>query len=75
MSILEQMFLDAINSGMDICVELTIPGQEDTEFIVNRNKSLRNKLEYYKKTYNEDLVHKNCSDIKIVSIRKIKCEW
>ena len=33
---------------MDIAVEVTIPGQETTEVIINRNENLDNKLEFYK---------------------------
>ena len=47
---LEDIFEEAKRDGADICVEITIPGQEDTEFIINRNKSLDNKLNYYKKS-------------------------
>ena len=33
---------------MDIAVEITIPGQETTEVIINRHENLDNKLEFYK---------------------------
>lgn len=72
MDVLEQIFMDAKACGLDICVELTIPGQDDSEFIINKNKSLDNKLAYYKETYDDDLVHKRCRDIRIVSIKMIK---
>ena len=48
-------------------IELTIPGQDGTEFIVNSHASMPNKIEYYKKTYDADGVHKFCKDIRIVS--------
>lgn len=69
-------FCEAQNDGSDICVEVTIPGQKETEFIINRNKSLANKLEYYCNTYDENLVNKHCKDIKIVSATPIEfsCE-
>lgn len=68
---LEKVFKEARKEGLDVCVELTIPGQEETEFIINKNSSIENKLEYYKNTYNEKGVHKNCSSIQIVHVTKI----
>lgn len=69
-------FNEAQNDGSDICIEVTIPGQNETEFIINRNKSLANKLEYYCNTYDDNLVHKHCKDIRIVSATPIEfsCE-
>lgn len=69
---LETVFNNAKNQGLDVCVEVTIPGQDDTEFIINKNASIDNKLAYYKKVYDEKCVHKHCSGIHIVSIKKIK---
>ena len=37
---LTNIFMEAKRNKCDICVELTIPGQDDTEFIINRNKSI-----------------------------------
>ena len=62
----------ALDEGLDVCVEVTIPGQEDTEFIINRNASIENKLNYYQKTYGENCVHCMNDRIKIVSVRKLK---
>ncbi|MFR3182177.1 MAG: hypothetical protein ACLTPN_00925 [Clostridia bacterium] len=65
---LEDIFNEAIKEhAQTVAVELTIPGQKDTEFIVNRYRSIKNKLNYYKRTYGEDLVHNKVSSIKIVS--------
>ena len=69
--ILEDIFKDAKKSGSDICVEIAIPNQDDTEFIINRNKSLDSKLEYYKKTYDKNCIHKNNNSIRIVSATPI----
>ena len=54
----------------NIClfVEATIPGQEETEVIVNRPSSVDNKVKYYLETYNDDLTHKRNPEIKIVQI-------
>lgn len=57
---------EAKEHGYHSFIEVTIPGQNDTEFIVNKPGSIENKIEYYKKTYDENGVHKHCSDIKIV---------
>ena len=60
------IFMDAKSNKTDVGVEVTIPGQKDTEFIINKNKSIDNKLDYYLATYDDDLRHKNNPDIKIV---------
>ena len=54
----------------NIClfIEVTIPGQEETEVIVNRPPSVDNKVKYYLETYNDDLTHKRNPEIKIVQI-------
>ncbi len=65
---LEEIFNEALKEhAQSVAVELTIPGQKDTEFIVNRYRSIKNKLNYYKRTYNEDLIHNKVSSIKILS--------
>lgn len=50
----------------DIAVEVTIPGQETTEVIINRYENLDNKLEFYKKAYDENCVHCMNKEVKIV---------
>ena len=68
MSELEAIFEEARKEhAQTIAVEITIPGQRDTEFIINQNRSFRNKLNYYKRTYNDDLVHNKVPSIRIVS--------
>ena len=54
----------------NIClfIEVTIPGQKETEVIVNRPSSVDNKVKYYLETYNDDLTHKHNPEIKIVQI-------
>lgn len=65
---LEDIFNEALKEhAQTVAVELTIPGQRDTEFIVNRYRSIRNKLNYYRRTYSEDLVHNKVPSIKIIS--------
>ncbi len=65
---LEEIFNEALKEhAQSVAVELTIPGQKDTEFIVNRYRSIKNKLNYYKRAYNESLIHNKVSSIKILS--------
>ena len=63
---LTTIFMDAKKNKSDVCVELTIPGQSDTEFIINKNASIENKLNYYLEFYDDELKHKNNSDIQII---------
>lgn len=57
---------EAKEKGYHGFIEVTIPGQNDTEFIVDKPESIENKIKYYKKTYDDNGVHKHCMDIKIV---------
>lgn len=66
-----QIALSAIKSGNDLKVEVTIPGQEDTEYIINKNKSIENKLKYYCETYDDDLCHKKNPSVKIIGAETI----
>ena len=68
MTELENIFNEALeNKEKSVAIEGTIPGQRETEFIVNRNRSIKNKLAYYKRTYGENLVHNKVPSIKILS--------
>lgn len=51
---------------MDIAVEVTIPGQDTTEVIINRAENLDNKLAFYTKAYDEDCVHCMNKEVKII---------
>lgn len=65
---LENIFNEALKShAQSVAVEVTIPGQRDTEFIVNKYKSIQNKLNYYKRTYDEKLIHKRNPRVRIVA--------
>ena len=57
---------------MDIAVEVTVPGQETTEVIVNRFENLDNKLAFYTKAYDENCVHCMNKEVKIVNAWCIK---
>lgn len=68
MSELEDIFNEALRDhAQTIAVELTIPGQRDTEFVINRYRNIKTKLGYYKRTFSDDLVHNKVPSIKIVS--------
>lgn len=68
---LKQIFAMAKESKMDVYVKVTIPGQDDYEYIVNKNKSLDNKLEYYCKAYDENCVHSMNDRIRIIDAEAI----
>lgn len=57
-----------------LAVEVTIPGQEETEIIINRPSSIDNKVRYYMEMYNDDLTSKRNKDIKIVQISAVDAE-
>ena len=59
-------FNAAKDNRLDICIKLTIPGQEECEYIINKFKSLDNKLEYYSKAYDENCVHSMNNQIRMV---------
>lgn len=63
---LKEVFKEAKENSTDVYVAVTIPGQDDVEYIVNKNHSLDNKLEYYCKAYDENCVHCMNDKIRIV---------
>ena len=63
-----KVFEEAKNNNSDIYIAVTIPGQDDVEYIVNKNHSLDNKLQYYCKAYDENCVHCMNNQIKIVKV-------
>lgn len=67
-------FKIAKENNKSICVELTIPGQNDTEYIINKNESIDNKLQYYLNTYNDKLEHNRNSLVRIVNAFAVDME-
>ena len=63
-----KVFEEAKNNNSDIYIAVNIPGQDDVEYIVNKNHSLDNKLQYYCKAYDENCVHCMNNQIKIVKV-------
>lgn len=58
-------------NGNMLGIEVTIPGQDATELIVNGLDSIDNKVNYYCKAYDENLVHSMNDKIKIVDIVEV----
>jgi len=58
-------------NGNMLGIEVTIPGQDATELIINGLDSIDNKVAYYCKAYDENLVHSMNDRIKIVDIVEV----
>lgn len=69
---LEMTFKECKDLEMPICVAIQLPNQKDPELIINTLNSLDNKLDYYKETYDKNLIHKNNKNIRILSAFPIK---
>ncbi len=64
---LEKCFNEANNEGSEyVAVVIRMEGFPEDEVIINDHYNIASKLDYYKKTYNEDLVHKYAPGISIV---------
>lgn len=59
--------IKAKECNRDVALELTVPGQEETEIIIVKVSNIDYKLDYYCKNYNENLELNRCKDIKILS--------
>lgn len=59
------------DNGNMLGIEVTIPNQDGIELIINGNDSIDNKVEYYCKAYDENLVHSMNDRIKIVDIVEV----
>jgi len=69
MNHLEEYFRIAMNKNMKyIGVKIEMYGFPKAEIIINENANFQSKLEYYKKSYNDDLTLKTFNGIKIVGI-------
>lgn len=49
-----------------VAVQIEMDGFPSDEVIINDKHNIESKLEYYKKTYNEDLEHRYAPGIRIV---------
>lgn len=59
--------IKAKECNRDVALELTVPGQAETEIIIVKVSNIDYKLDYYCKNYNENLELNRCKDIKILS--------
>lgn len=67
MSLLEDCFQEAINlKAKFIAVKIKMEGFNKPEIIINQTENFRSKLNYYKKSYNNDLTLKSFFGIEIV---------
>ncbi len=69
---LMKVFDECNRLRMGIRIELEMPNQEDTEIIINTYRSLNTKRNYYIKTYDNNLVHKNNNKIRIIDAKPIQ---
>lgn len=53
--------------NLPICVVLKLPDTPSNELIINPPDNFEKKLDYYKNMYDENLVNKNNSEIKILN--------
>lgn len=65
---LKDFFLNMKKEGLDVGIKLKMPNQEKPEIIFNYNSSIDAKLEYYLNTYDDNLIHKNNSEIQIIDM-------
>lgn len=65
---LKNSFLNMKKEGLDVGIKLKMPSQKEPEIIMNYNSSIDVKLEYYLNTYDDNLVHKNNSEIQIIDM-------
>lgn len=64
---LEKCFNEALTEEADfVAVQIEMDGFPSDEVIINDKHNIVAKLEYYKKTYNEDLEHRYAPGIRIV---------
>lgn len=64
---LEKCFNEAVDGGAEyVAVVIEVTGFLSDEVIINSKHNIAAKLEYYKKTYNDDLEHRYASGIRIM---------
>ncbi|KZD37781.1 hypothetical protein B4083_2759 [Bacillus cereus] len=64
---LEKCFNKAVNEETEyVAVQIEMDRFPSDEVIINDKHNIDSKLAYYKKTYNEDLVHRYTPGIRIV---------
>lgn len=68
---LQNKFKLAKEQNKSICVELTVPTREESEFIIVTNGNLDYKLNYYLNNYNDNLELGRFTEIKILNIELV----
>lgn len=63
---LEAIINKAIATKQPLGLLIEMPGFKEPEMIINPAVNLQKKLEYYKKTYDENLEHKHAKGIRII---------
>lgn len=58
-----------ISEGFDVSVGVEVPNNACLEQICNKNIDLQNKLAFYLKTYDDDMVHKHAKGVSIKEVR------
>jgi hypothetical protein len=69
---LEEVFLEAKEAGEIVAVAVLLPEAPEVEVIINHNESIDYKLDYYKKTYDENCVHRHVKEIRLLAAMKGK---
>lgn len=69
---LEKIFLKAKLENKDVAIELTVPTRTATEVIIIKHDNLEYKLDYYRKSYTENLALNRCEDIKILNAKVLE---
>lgn len=66
---LKEMFTLAIENNMKfVAIEIENSDYKKSEIIINPRENFEDKFEYYLQAYDENLVLKNCSKIRIVNV-------
>ena len=68
---LEDYFQKAFEDGKNVYVEITLPQFTESEFIINKNKSILEKLNYYKENFTDELINKTNSEVEIIAFGTI----
>lgn len=64
--LLKKMFEYAKEANLDVAIELTLPEREEPETIIVKNSNLDYKLDYYLNVYDDELRHRQNTDIRII---------
>lgn len=71
LEILEDYFRKAFEEGKNVYVEITLPQFTESEFIINKNKSILEKLNYYKENFTDELINKKNNEVEIIAFGTI----